>query len=112
MRDCSANVCSSDLSMEVLNQLEQQFLTLGLRAITPYFYDGHTFMVPAHSGVTKAAELDGATICLLQGTTKQQITADFFSKYELSFMPVVFARSEQSSDERRVGKECVVPVRS
>src|SRR3546814_5175806 len=104
MRDCSANVCSSDLSMEVLNQLEQQFLTLGLRAITPYFYDGHTFMVPAHSGVTKAAELDGATICLLQGTTNEQITADFFRKSDLSFTPVVFERSEQARDALDSGR--------
>ncbi|RWK43146.1 amino acid ABC transporter substrate-binding protein [Mesorhizobium sp.] len=79
-------------------------VTLGLRAVTPYFYDGHTFMVSADSGVTKAAELDGATICLLQGTTNEQITADFFRKSNLGFTPVVFERSEQARDALDSGR--------
>lgn len=79
-------------------------VTLGLRAITPYFYDGHSFMVPADSGIEKAAELDGATICLLQGTTNEQITADFFRRSNLSFTPVVFERSEQARDALKSGR--------
>lgn len=79
-------------------------VTLGLRGITPYFYDGHTFMVPADAEVTKAAELDGATICLLQGTTNEQITADFFRKNNLNFTPVVFERSEQARDALASGR--------
>lgn len=79
-------------------------VTLGLRAITPYFYDGHTFMVAADSGVTKAEQLDGATICLLQGTTNEQITADYFRKSNLSFTPVVFERSEQARDALDAGR--------
>lgn len=79
-------------------------VTLGLRAITPYFYDGHTFMVHADSGIEKAVELDGATICLLQGTTNEQVTADFFRRNNLSFTPVVFERSEQARDALKSGR--------
>jgi general L-amino acid transport system substrate-binding protein len=70
-------------------------VTLGIRAVTPYFYDGHTFMVRKDSGISKATGLDGATICLLQGTTNEQITADFFRQQNLKFQPVVFERAEQ-----------------
>ena len=79
-------------------------VTLGLRAITPYFYDGHTFMVAADSGITTAAQLEGATICLLQGTTNEQITADYFRKNDLNFAPVVFERSEQARDALAAGR--------
>jgi len=73
-------------------------VTLGLRAITPYFYDGHTFMVRKDAGIAKAAEMDSATICLLQGTTNEQVTTDFFRRSNMSFTPVVFERAEQARD--------------
>ncbi len=79
-------------------------VTLGIRAITPYFYDGHTFMVRADSGVSKATELDGATICLLQGTTNELITADYFRQQNMKFTPVVFDRAEQVRAALRAGR--------
>ncbi|MFC3123774.1 amino acid ABC transporter substrate-binding protein [Pseudoroseomonas globiformis] len=72
-------------------------VTLGLRAITPYFYDGHGFMVKANSGVTKASEMAGATICLIQGTTNEQVTADYFRSNKLQFTPVLFERTDQAA---------------
>lgn len=79
-------------------------VTLGIRAVMPYFYDGHTFMVRKDSGVTKASGLDGATICLLQGTTNEQITADFFRQQKLKFQPVVFERAEQVRAALKAGR--------
>jgi general L-amino acid transport system substrate-binding protein len=79
-------------------------VTLGIRAITPYFYDGHTFMVRADSGVKKATDLNGATICLLQGTTNEQITADYFRQQNMKFTPVVFERAEQVRAALRAGR--------
>ncbi|MDT8331828.1 amino acid ABC transporter substrate-binding protein [Roseomonas gilardii] len=73
-------------------------VTLGLRAITPYFYDGHGFMVRANAGLSKASELNGATICLIQGTTNEQVTADYFRSEGLTFSPVLFQRNDQASD--------------
>ncbi|WP_306419405.1 amino acid ABC transporter substrate-binding protein [Teichococcus oryzae] len=72
-------------------------VTLGLRAVTPYFYDGHGFMVRANSGISKAAEMAGATICLIQGTTNEQVTADFFRSNNLQFTPVLFERTDQAA---------------
>ncbi len=70
--------------------------TLGLRHVTTYFYDGHGFMVRASSGVKKVAEMDGATICLIQGTTNEQVTADYFRSIGKRFQPVLFERTDQA----------------
>ncbi|MEO3470950.1 amino acid ABC transporter substrate-binding protein [Roseomonas sp. CAU 1739] len=70
--------------------------TLGLRHVTTYFYDGHGFIVRANSGVSQAREMRGATICLLQGTTNEQVTADYFRSVNVPFQPVIFERPDQA----------------
>lgn len=58
-----------DLLFRTSTQTMLRDTTLGLRHATTYFYDGHGFMVKADAGVQKVAEMRGATICLIQGTT-------------------------------------------
>ncbi|HWX47447.1 MAG TPA: amino acid ABC transporter substrate-binding protein [Roseomonas sp.] len=79
-------------------------VTLGLRAITPYFYDGHGFMVRADAAITKASEMGGATICLVQGTTNEQVTADYFRSKGMQFSPVLFERTDQASGALQAGR--------
>jgi len=69
--------------------------TLGIRHAVTYFYDGHGFMVRRDSGITRARDMAGASICLLQGTTNEQVTADYFRSVNVRFQPVVFERNEQ-----------------
>ena len=54
-----------------------------------YFYDGQGFMVPKGSKVTRAAQLDGATICVQQGTTTELNLTDFARRSHITFRPVV-----------------------
>ncbi len=54
-----------------------------------YFYDGQGFMVPKTSKATKAAMLDGATICVQQGTTTELNLTDFARRNHITFHPVV-----------------------
>jgi general L-amino acid transport system substrate-binding protein len=54
-----------------------------------YLYDGQGFLVPRASKVTKAAGLDGATVCVQQGTTTELNLADFARKNGITFRPVV-----------------------
>jgi general L-amino acid transport system substrate-binding protein len=70
--------------------------TLGLRHVTTYFYDGHGFMVRANAGVQRVRDMGGATICLIQGTTNEQVTADYFRSVSVQFQPVVFERTDQA----------------
>ncbi|MBR0666038.1 transporter substrate-binding domain-containing protein [Roseomonas hellenica] len=78
--------------------------TLGLRHATTYFYDGHGFMVRANAGVQRVAEMNGATICLIQGTTNEQVTADYFRSINVPFQPVVFERTDQAAAALQAGR--------
>lgn len=51
---------------------------LGLDFVGVNFYDGQGFLVPKASGITSARELDGATVCVLTGTTTELNLADYF----------------------------------
>jgi general L-amino acid transport system substrate-binding protein len=61
---------------------------LGLDFTTVNFYDGQGFLVPNDSGITSARELDGATICVLTGTTTELNLADYFRANGMEFTPV------------------------
>ena len=67
----------------------------GLNFAVVNYYDGQGFMVPKKLGVKSAKELDGATICVLPGTTTEQNLADWFRANKLSFKPVVIEKNEE-----------------
>ena len=54
-----------------------------------YFYDGQGFLVARSSKVTRAGMLDGATICVQQGTTTELNLTDFARRNKITFHPVV-----------------------
>ena len=54
-----------------------------------YLYDGQAFLVPTALNVSKAASLDGATVCVQQGTTTELNLTDFARRHNIKFRPVV-----------------------
>ncbi|HYZ62167.1 MAG TPA: amino acid ABC transporter substrate-binding protein [Acetobacteraceae bacterium] len=64
-------------------------VTTGLSFTGVNLYDGQGFMVHKALGVKSAKELDGATICLLPGTTSEQNATDYFRANKMTFKPVV-----------------------
>lgn len=78
--------------------------TLGLRHAVTYFFDGHGFMVRANLGVTRVRDMADATICLIQGTTNEQVTADYFRSVNVRFQPVVFERTDQAVAALQAGR--------
>ena len=54
-----------------------------------YLYDGQAFLAPKSLKVTKAAALDGATVCVQQGTTTELNLTDFARRNNIKFRPVV-----------------------
>ena len=54
-----------------------------------YLYDGQGFLVPKSSRASKASMLDGATVCVQQGTTSELNLTDFARRNRVSFKPVV-----------------------
>ena len=54
-----------------------------------YFYDGQGFLTSKSAKVERAAQLNGATVCVQQGTTTELNLADFARRNHISFKPVV-----------------------
>ncbi len=63
---------------------------LGLTFTTVNFYDGQGFMVPKDAGIESAFDLEGATVCVLTGTTTELNLTDFSRSNNLDIQPVVF----------------------
>lgn len=62
---------------------------LGLTFVQTNYYDGQGFLIPKKLGVKSAKELDGATVCVLPGTTTELNAADYFRANGMKMKPVV-----------------------
>jgi len=60
------------------------------------YYDGQGFMVNKKLGVKSAKELNGASICVLTGSTSELNIADYFRTNKMTFKPVLFEDPDQS----------------
>jgi general L-amino acid transport system substrate-binding protein len=69
----------------------------GLNFCHVNYYDGQGFMVPKKLGVKSAKELEGATVCVLPGTTTEMNAADFFRKNRMQWKPVVIEQTPELS---------------
>jgi general L-amino acid transport system substrate-binding protein len=68
---------------------------LGLDFAVVNYYDGQGFLVRKDLGVKSAKELDGASICVLPGTTTEMNAADFFRSNGLKMNPVVIENTAE-----------------
>jgi general L-amino acid transport system substrate-binding protein len=70
--------------------------TLGLLFGAVNYFDGQGFMVRKKLNVSSALELNGASVCVQQGTTTELNLADFFRANNLKYEGVVFATDEET----------------
>lgn len=70
---------------------------LGLDFCQVNYYDGQGFMVAKKLGVKSAKELDGATVCVLPGTTTELNVADYFRANGMKMKPVVIENTAELS---------------
>lgn len=68
---------------------------LGLDFVQVNYYDGQGFLVPNKLGVKSAKELDGASVCVLPGTTTEQNLADYFRQHKMKMNPVVIENNAE-----------------
>ena len=68
---------------------------LGLDFVQVNYYDGQGFLVPKKMGVKSAKELDGASVCVLPGTTTEQNVADYFRANGMKMNPVVIENTAE-----------------
>lgn len=66
-------------------------VALGFDYAGVYLYAGQSFLVRRDSRIETIADLDGATICIAQGTTLEQNLADHFSARGMHYEALTFA---------------------
>ena len=65
--------------------------TLGLSIVAPpYFYTGQGFLVRRSLAITRAAELDGATVCATQGSVVERNLNDFAQRSNIRLTTIAF----------------------
>ena len=84
---------------------------LGIDFVAPTFYDGQGFMVNRNTGAESVKDLDGATVCVLPGSTSEKVAADVFKANGLSYTPVVI-ESKKELNTAFFGGRCDVHVQS
>ncbi len=68
------------------------------------FYDGQGFMVHRKLGVDSALKLDGASVCVQQGTTTELNLADYFRAHHMKLEAVVFATDDEATKAYDTGR--------
>ncbi len=71
-------------------------LKFGLTFAGITYYDGQGFMLPRSAGIFSSLELDGKTVCVLQGTTSETNLSDYFGANNMAFEAVAVAASADS----------------
>ena len=69
----------------------------GLNFAHVNFYDGQGFLAPKKLGVKAAKDMDGATVCVLPGTTTELNVADFYRANNMQWKPVVIEQTAELS---------------
>lgn len=87
-------------AVDVLSRLTSWSLrrnsTLGLSFPAVTFYDGTGFVVPKRLAIASARQLDGATVCVQQGTTTELVVSDYFRLNDMKFTAVVIDSPEEA----------------
>ena len=68
------------------------------------FYDGQVFMVPKSLDIKSIDELDGATICVVSGTSNELNTQYYFEKNNMNYKSLPFETFQQCQDNYIEGK--------
>src|SRR5690348_16308162 len=70
--------------------------SLGLNFTGVNYYDGQGFLVRKALKVNSALELNGASVCVQQGTTTELNLADYFRAHNMQFKSVTFATANEA----------------
>ncbi|WP_460450122.1 amino acid ABC transporter substrate-binding protein [Alsobacter sp. SYSU BS001988] len=78
--------------------------SLGLNFTGVNYYDGQGFMVRKSLKVASALELNGASVCVQQGTTTELNLADYFRANKIQLKSVTFASSDETLKAYEAGR--------
>lgn len=78
--------------------------SLGLNFGAINYYDGQGFLVRKSLKIASALELNGASVCVQQGTTTELNLADYFRANKLELKSVTFATSDETIKAYEAGR--------
>ena len=78
--------------------------SLGLDFVAVTYYDGQGFMVRKALKVSSALELNGAAVCVQQGTTSELNLADYFRANQMQLKTVTFATGDEARKAYESGR--------
>jgi general L-amino acid transport system substrate-binding protein len=94
--------------VDVLARNVTQTLTrdtaLGFNMAGVNFYDGQGFMVPQRANIAGARQLDGATVCVLPGSTSELNLADFARRERIRIQPIVLSSMDEMTSAYQAGR--------
>ena len=71
------------------------------------FYDGQAFLVPKSLDIDSITELNGATICVVSGTSNEINTENYFKKNSIEYKSMPFETFQEcQSDELHCHTSC------
>ncbi|MEO3474178.1 amino acid ABC transporter substrate-binding protein [Roseomonas sp. CAU 1739] len=76
----------------------------GLNFTAVTFYDGQGFLIRRSANVTRARELDGATVCVTSGTTNELNLTDWARANNVRVQPLVFDQNEETRNAYTAGR--------
>jgi general L-amino acid transport system substrate-binding protein len=77
---------------------------LGFNFAGVNFYDGQGFMVPRRAGIASARQLDGASVCVLPGSTSELNLADFARREAIRLEPIVLSSMDEMTAAYQAGR--------
>jgi general L-amino acid transport system substrate-binding protein len=77
---------------------------LGFNFAGVSFYDGQGFMVPKRANITSAKQLDGASICVLPGSTTELNLGDFARRENIRIQPIVLGSMDEMVTAYQAGR--------
>jgi general L-amino acid transport system substrate-binding protein len=77
---------------------------LGLRFAPIWFYDGQAVLVAKKTNVSSVKQLEGASICLQQGSTSELNISEYFRTYGLKYSPLTVATLDAVEDAFLAGR--------
>lgn len=70
--------------------------SLGLAFVAVTYYDGQGFMVKASRRVSSVKELNGASVCVLGGTTTELNLSSHFTANAMAYKPLIFEKFDEA----------------
>ncbi|MBX3053293.1 MAG: amino acid ABC transporter substrate-binding protein [Caldilineaceae bacterium] len=85
----------ADVLIRVTTRTMSRETDLGMNFAPTTFYDGQGLLVRKNSGIKTLQDLNGASICVLAGTTTELNMADQMAAAGVSYEPVVFETRDE-----------------